>query len=284
LTATIAVVIADDEAPARQRLRDLLRRHGGIGVAAECVSGPSAVEAIVAHAPPLVFLDVQMPGCSGIDVVRRLPADVRPVVVFTTAYDRYALDAFEQHAVDYLLKPFSDERFDRAMQHALAQLRGRSMLALETRMRALLADWPTEVPHESPAASRTSPACTPPRAPNPPRYLERLAVRERGRARIILVRQIEWLESARDHVVLHCGAERLTMRSTFHALLQRMDPGLFLRIHRSTAVQLSSIVEMQPLPGNEDLLVLRDGSRLTVSRSYREAVRLRLGFDLEADV
>jgi two-component system LytT family response regulator len=208
-----------------------------------------------------------MPGCSGIDVVRRLPADVRPVVVFTTAYDRYALDAFEQHAVDYLLKPFSDERFDHAMLHALEQLRGRTMLSLETRMRALLADWPAEVPHASLPAS------------SPPPFLERLAVREKGRTRIVLVRQIEWLESARDHVVLHVGAERLTMRSTLHALLERIDPGLFLRIHRSTAVRLSCVIEIRTLPGSEDQLVLRDGSRLIVSRSYREAVRARLGFD-----
>lgn len=261
----IRAIIIDDEPLARERIRTLLREESDIEIAAECGDGRKAVAAIRRHAPDLVFLDVQMPELDGFGVLEAVGAERVPVVIFVTAYDKYALRAFDVHALDYLLKPFDRDRFHRALGRARAQLRGQRDSA-DRRLLALLDEVRGAV---APASSRTSSGA--------PRRLERLVVKSAGRVFFLRTEEIDWIESAGNYVKMHAGRDAHLVRETMSALEAQLDPAAFVRIHRSTIVNLARIRELQPMFHGDYTVLLRDGRELTLSRNYRDRLEKLLG-------
>jgi two-component system LytT family response regulator len=246
---TIRCLIADDEPLARERLRTLLREEPDMEIVAECPDGPKTVAAVHKHAPDLLFLDVQMPALDGFGVLEALPAEKIPVLIFVTAYDQYALQAFEAQALDYLLKPFDRERFRKALRRARDQVRRRHESGINPRVIELL---------ESLQARK--------------KYADRLVVRAAGRVWFLRVEEIDWIEAAGNYVKLHAGKEAHLLRETMNAMEARLDPATFRRIHRSTIVHLERIKEMHPWFKGDYVVILRDGTRLTLSRNYREGL------------
>jgi two-component system, LytTR family, response regulator len=247
---TLRCIVVDDEPPARDLLRLMLQDQANIELVAECATGPQAVVGIREHRPDLVFLDIQMPGLDGFRVIEEIGIERMPSVVFVTAYDEFALRAFEAHALDYLLKPFDDERFRRALERVRVQLRGRSRRKLEERLINLL----HARNHDGPR-------------------LERLVVRSNGRILILRVEDIDWIEAAANYVRLHVAGKSYLMRETMVGIESRLDPAQFVRVHRSTIVRIDRIKELEPLFQGDYLIVLQDGSRLTSSRGYRTSVQ-----------
>jgi two-component system LytT family response regulator len=238
-------LIVDDEPLARERLRDLLSGEAGVEIAGECADGRKAVAAIRKLAPDLVFLDVQMPGLDGFGVLEELAPEEIPAVIFVTAYDQYALRAFDAQALDYLLKPFDRERFRRALGRAREQFR-RPRGEIEPRLLALLEHLEARKPH-----------------------LERLVIKSAGRIYFLRAAEVDWIEAAGNYVRLHSGKEAHLLRETMNHLETRLDPRRFLRIHRSTIVNIERIKELHPWFQGEHVVILRDGVRLTLGRAYR---------------
>ena len=251
------VVIADDEPLGRERLRTLLAGEPWVEVVAECHDGPSTIEAIDRHRPDLVFLDVQMPGATGFDVIKAVGAERMPAVIFVTAYDRYALRAFDVHAIDYLLKPFDRERFQQALARARQQLERRSQGDLERRILQLVQD-----------------------LKQPQQRLERFVIKSGGRVFFVRADEIDWIEAAGNYVKLHVGAEAHLFRETMNSLESQLDPDHFFRVHRCHIVNIERVRELQPWFNGEYVVFLRDGTRLTLSRGYREKLQERLGRSL----
>lgn len=247
---TIRTVIVDDEAPARRRARRLLQSAPDVTVVADCGDGDAALAMIRRERPDLVLLDVQMPERDGFEVVQALAPGDLPAILFVTAHDRYALQAFDVHAVDYLLKPITAERLDRALD------RVRERLARGTPDRALA---------DLAAALQRSP------------YLSRVAVREGGRSIILDLAAVEWMEAADNYVCLHVETREYLLRETLARLEARLDPARFVRIHRSTIVALDRIASVRPLSHGDADVELRDGTRLTASRTWRGRLRVALG-------
>jgi two-component system, LytTR family, response regulator len=247
-------VIADDEPLGRQRLRMLLDEEPWIDIVAECGDAPGAIAAIQKFHPALVFLDVQMPGGSGFDVINAVGAEHMPFVIFVTAFDRYALRAFDVHALDYLLKPFDRDRFREALARARQQIDRSSEGDLEQRLLALVND--------------LKPA---------PQPLERFVVKSAGRVFFVRAADIEWIEAAGNYVKLHVGSETHLFRETMNALETKLDPATFFRIHRSHIVNLERVRELQPWFNGEYVVFLTSGARLTLSRGYREKLQDRMG-------
>lgn len=248
----VRAVIVDDEPLARDAVRLALQRAGGIEVVAECGDGEAAIRAITAHEPDLVFLDVQMPGLDGFDVIERVGVARMPTVVFVTAYDEYALRAFEVHALDYVLKPFDDDRFGEALARArerLARERGGEAV------RALAA-----LLQERAAGGG---------------YAHRLMVEDDERIRFVPVAAIGYFEADRNYVWVHTRGERHRVRATLAGLLDQLDPRSFVRVHRSTVVNVDHIKEVQPWFGGDYVAILRDGGQLKVSRRYRDQLLRR---------
>jgi len=243
------VLIVDDEPLARRGIRARLKPLADFEVLDDCEDGEAALKVIRLHRPDLVFLDVQMPGLSGFDMLKRLPKHRRPFIIFLTAYDEYALRAFEVHALDYLLKPIDAERFASAIARARRQLRFHTADSIETRLRSLLAEH---------AGKRPSP------------YAERFTVRTGRRITFVLADEIDWIEAVGDYAALHVGNQTPLLRETLNALETRLDPERFVRIHRSAMVQVSRICELRTLPNRELRLRLNSGAELKVSRTYRE--------------
>ncbi len=250
----IRALIVDDEPLARERIVDLLANDAEVEVAGECGDGLAAVAAIESQKPDLLFLDVQMPELDGFGVLEAVEARRMPVIIFVTAYDQYALRAFEVHALDYLLKPFDRERFDRALQHAKHQIARERAGAMNQQLAALLADLKAR-----------------------PKPLERLVIKSGGRVFFLRVEEIDWIESAANYVKLHVGRESHLLRETINSLAAKLDPDKFLRIHRSTIVNLERVKEMQPWFHGDYVIILKDGMQLTSSRSYRERLHKLLG-------
>ncbi len=240
----IRTILVDDEPLAREKLRGFLESEPDFEVIAECRDGAEALSTIESEKPDLVFLDVQMPELDGFEVLDRLGREHLPTVIFVTAYDQYALRAFEVHAVDYLLKPFDRERFRSALARAREQQK-----AAENRekLRALLDE----------------------RA----KYPDRMEVKTSGRVVLLRVEEIDWIDAAGNYVKIHAGGESLTMRETMGRIEQRLDPRLFMRIHRSTIVNIERIRELQQQFHGDYLVVLKNGQRLTLSRSYRDRIQ-----------
>lgn len=250
MTAKLRVLIVDDEPLAREGLRMHLAQEPDVTVIGESADGVEAVDAITQLDPDLVFLDIQMPGVDGFGVIERVGIERMPAVVFVTAYDEFALQAFEAHALDYLLKPFDEERFRRALERARTQLRGRARRNLEERLLRLI-------------DARTTRS----------EYIERLVVRSSGRILILRVDDIDWIEAAANYVRLHVGGKSYLMRETMSGIERKLDPARFVRVHRSTIVRIDRIRELEPLFQGDYLIVLQDGSRLTSSRGYRSSVQ-----------
>lgn len=250
----IRCVVVDDEGPARRRMRQVLEREEDVEVVAECADGPEAVEALRAEDPDLVFLDVRMPGMSGFEVLRRVGPERVPAVVFVTAYEEHALEAFESRAVDYLVKPFTRARFEETMarvRRILGDTAERE--ALVRSLRGLLeSEGPDEVG-------------------------ERLAVREGERVLLLRPSEVVRLEADGNHVRIHTDGGRHLKRTTLKGLLERLDPDRFARVHNSHAVNLARVRELHSGAHGDFELIMDEGSTVPVSRSYSTNVRRRLG-------
>ncbi len=265
----IKTIIVDDEPLAREKLRGFLEKEPDVEIIGECRDGREALEAIESDKPDLVFLDVQMPEMDGFEVLENLgPEGLRrggaddkssrskaseclPTVIFVTAYDQYAIKAFDVHAVDYLLKPFDRGRFSKAMERARSEHERRQAGDVKRQLLALLQD--VESRRES--------------------YPARLVIKTSGRVIFLKVDEIDWVDAAGNYVRIHAGAESHMLRETMGRLEERLDPEKFLRIHRSTIVNIERIRELQQQFHGDYLVVLKNGQRLTLSRSYRDRIQ-----------
>jgi two-component system, LytTR family, response regulator len=262
----IRTLIVDDEPLGRSGISTRLKSASDIEIVGECPNGRLAVEAIRALNPDLVFLDVQMPGMNGFEVLAALDTETLPVVIFVTAYDDYALRAFDVHALDYLLKPIDDERFKLALERARAHLGQKRKSAWGQQLAALLADLnPTS---SGKAAQRERTAVT-----------ERFVIKAGGRIFFVKAEEIDWVEAVGDYVRLHVGQQAHLLRDTMTALEAKLDQR-FLRIHRSTIVNTERIKELHPYFNGEYTVVLTNGTQLKASRSYRERLRNYFGDSL----
>ena len=255
----IKTLIIDDERPARRALRGLLEKDADIEIIGEAADGERGLESIRALRPALVFLDVQMPMMTGLELLEQLRPDGWPEIIFVTAYDQYALQAFDRHAVDYLLKPFSDSRFAVALERAKDRVLRGSLAATEEQLRALLA----QLQEKSP--------------PAPAADYARLVVKADGQLHFISQRDIRWIEAQGDFVKIHLKDRntRPLVRMTMNRIAESLDPALFVRIHKSTIVNLGCVRRIVPVMARSRGMELDDGTRLVISRSY-QAVLERL--------
>jgi two-component system, LytTR family, response regulator len=255
--APLRVLVVDDEPLAREKIRGMADLDSEIRIVGECANGAEAIEAIQNLKPDLILLDVQMPEVGGFAVLEALKDESLPPVIFITAYDHYAVRAFEVHALDYLLKPFDRERFGAAMQRAKRQIRRESSNGLDARLLALLEQ-----------------------LREPTRYSERLVVKTGGRVFFLNTDEIDWIEAEGNYVNIHTGKKSYLLRETISSLEAQLDPKEFVRIHRSAVVNINRIKELQPWSHGEYHVLLHDGTRLTLSRSYREKLQSALGNSL----
>ena len=266
----VRVLIVDDEPLARVRLEDLLKHEPDVEVVGTAENGVEAVDAIRRLAPDLVFLDVQMPGKTGIEVVREVGAERMPATIFVTAFDQYALQAFDVAAVDYLVKPFDDERFEEAFRRARRRLALEGMDRLRAQLLSVLQGAPP-----SRAPNGVIPAEAETHAPR--RYLERIAVEVRGKVRPVPVAEIDFITAAGPYAELHVGERRYVIREAMQTLEERLDPERFMRVHRSVIVRLDLVEALHRAPGGDYEVQLKGAGRLKVSRSRREALERWLG-------
>ncbi len=246
----IRTLIVDDEALARERIRKLVAGERDVQIIGECANGPEAIAFIREQRPDLVFLDVQMPEVNGFDVLRALPQETWPAVIFVTAHDNYAIPAFEVHALDYLLKPFTQPRLLAALERARRHLQARDLAVLNQQ----LADWLKS---------------TPPSAPRTP-YLSRIAVRTGNQTLFVKVEDIDYIESAANYAVLQTRSGNHVLRETLSNLETKLPPPLFLRISRSIIVNVDRIKGLQSGARGEYVVVLQDGRQLLLTRAVRE--------------
>ena len=245
----IRTLVIDDEHLARERLLKLLRAEPEVDVLGEASNGREAVALISQTKPDLIFLDVQMPELDGFGVLAELAESERPAVIFVTAYDKFALRAFEVHAVDYLLKPFDKERFQTALRRALDQIALQQPAPMHAQISALL--------HEL----------------RPTQHSDRLAVKIDGRVLFLKIADLDWVEAADNYVSLHVGKDTHLLRETMANIEQRLPVEKFIRISRSTIVNMDRIRELQPMFHGEYSVMLRDGTKLTLSRSHRDKLQ-----------
>ena len=243
----IRTLIVDDEPLAREGLRRLLEADAEVDIIGECSDGVQAVETIRATRPDLVLLDIQMPEADGFTVIERIGVTEMPSIIFVTAYDDYALKAFHVHALDYLLKPIDPDRFAHALAHAKASVTQRNTGELAGKLSALL---------EGHARAR--------------RYLDRIMVRGAGKISFLRTEEIDWIGAEGDYVCLHTQGKSHLVREKISELEQRLDPSCFGRIHRSTIINLNRMKEIQPLFSGEYVVIMNDGRKLTLSRTYRD--------------
>jgi len=253
----IRTLIVDDEAMARERILGLLSQEQDVEVIGQCSDGQQAVSAIQQLSPELVFLDVQMPAVDGFGVIRQVGAERMPMVVFVTAYDEYALQAFEVHALDYLLKPFGRDRLQQCLDHARHQRDRRRAGDLGKSLLALVQDFRPEQKRQ-----------------------DRLVVKSGGRVFFVRTDEIDWIEAAGNYVRLHMKDQSHLFRETMNQMESRLDPQRFFRIHRSRIVNTERIKELQPWFNGEYVVLLQNGAQLRLSRSYREKLEERLGKNL----
>ena len=249
----IRALIVDDEPLARRRIRSLLAHDSTVDVIGECSDGYKAVSSITELAPDLVFLDVQMPAMDGFEVIKTIGVERMPTVIFVTAYDQYALKAFEVNALDYLLKPFDRSRFQKTLERAKTMIRGVRNGNVNNQLLSLLGDLRRE--HDLP---------------------DRFIIKSGGRVVFLRVEEIDWMRTVGNYVRLQAGRDSHLMRETMNAMETKLDPDKFMRIHRSTIVNLDRVKEVQPWAKGEHVVVMRDGTRLIMSRRYRERLNERL--------
>ena len=243
----IRTVVVDDEVPARRKVVALLETHSDFTVVGDAGDGREAVDLLRRVRPAVAFLDIQMPGLNGFDVLAQLRGSECPHVIFTTAYDKYALRAFEVHASDYLLKPFDPERFAQALDRVRARLREKSAGDVRERLAGLL----------EAVAKRQ-------------RYRSRIGVRAGNQLQVVPVTRIDWIEAAGNYVELHVGRETHLVRESLAGMVDRLDPRCFARIHRSVVVNVDRVRTVRPWSHNDYQVVLADGAELRLSRRYRD--------------
>src|SRR5262249_18846052 len=246
------VLIVDDEPWARKRIATLLKSESDVEIVSECAGGEEAIQAITSSAPDVVFLDIQMPEVDGFEVLEAIGPEHMPSVIFATAYDRYEIQAFDAQAVDYLLKPFDEERFKRALNRARRE-------------------WDGKVSSQK-VLSKLLDSVRPQR-----HYLHRLVANSGGRVLFLRLADIDWMEAAGNYVTLHAGKESHMVRTTMNALEPRLDPAQFVRIHRSSIVNSDRVREMQPLFRGEHVLILKNGTQLNVGRAFRARLLQQMG-------
>lgn len=246
IVPVVRTIIADDESLARKKLRLLLSAEPSVQIVAECQDGRQAIDAVLAHKPDLLLLDIQMPNGDGFEVLEKISSDRFPLVIFTTAHDQYAIRAFEAHALDYLLKPFNQERLHRAIERVKVEL----LKSHEQSVRARILDLLATTKPDS-------------------KQLRRLVIRTSGRVVFLDLNEIDWIEAAANYVKLHSGKESYLLREGIGHLATKLDPDRFVRIHRSSIVNVSRIRELQPCDSGEYIAVLRNGKELSCSRGCR---------------
>jgi len=249
----IRVLLVDDEPLAREMLREMLQGDSAVEIVKECVNGLEALDAIRTYTPEVIFLDVQMPELGGFEVLEALGKQI-PHIIFVTAYDQYAVRAFEVNALDYLLKPFDQERFDISWQRARSQIMHDRNGGTDQRILALL--------EEMKAGNK---------------YLERLVIKSGGRIYFLETTEISWIEAEGNYVSVHSGKKSHLLRETISSLELQLDPKKFVRIHRSSIVSLAHVLELQPWFHGEYRVILQDGTQLTLSRNYRDKLQEALG-------
>jgi len=266
---SIRTIIVDDEPLARRGLELRLKDSSDIEIVRQCANGREALAAIAELAPDLMFLDIQMPGLSGLDVLGQVPQESLPMIVFVTAFDRFAIEAFEAHALDYLLKPVDDDRLARALDRVRAQWQQRQALAQREQLMALLGDLTGkgEIEPEALAAVAGRPVR---------RYATMLPIRV-GRETVRLdVSTIDWIDAAGDYMCLHAAGQTHVLRATMKELEDMLDPEVFQRVHRSTIVNLARVRSLRPHVNGECFLRLQSGQEIKLSRSFRDKVELLL--------
>lgn len=253
MTNKIRTLIVDDMLLARKRLRRVLVEDSEIEIVGECADGKEAIESVANLKPDLMFLDVQMPEMDGFEALAEIGAENAPVVIFVTAFDHFALRAFEVHALDYLLKPFDVERLKNTIERAKRQIekRGAETKTPDERLLALLKDFKSETPA----------------------YLKRLSFKSRGRTIIISADDIEYVEAEGNYLNLQVGKEAHLIRSPMHKFEEKLDPDKFARIHRSTIINIDRVREMHPMFNGDQLVIMKNGKELTLSRNYRDRLK-----------
>lgn len=268
---TIRTILVDDEPLARRGLELRLQDAPDITIVRQCANGREAIAAIAEDAPDLMFLDIQMPGLSGLDVVAQVPQESMPMVVFVTAFDRYAIKAFETHALDYLLKPVDDARLGVALERVRAQWQQKQAVAQREQLLALLADLKGGSEIAQDALAALAPGMSAAR-----RYATMLPIRT-GRETIRLdVSTIDWIDAAGDYMCLHAASETHVLRATMKELEEMLDPMVFQRVHRSTIVNLARVRSLRPHLNGECFLKLQSGQEIKLSRSFRDKVEILL--------
>lgn len=258
----LRALIVDDELLARQRIEDLLAKEQNVVIAGTASDGNAAVEAIRSLKPDLVFLDVQMPGRTGLEVVEAIGAESMPATIFTTAFDKFALRAFDLAAVDYLVKPFDDDRFGQALRRARKSIELEEVGRMTQQLLSLL--------HANPSAA---PAAAAPK----PEYLERISVESRGQVRVVPVSKIDYITASGPYAELHVGERTYAIRERMQVLEERLDPNVFFRIHRSAIVRLDRVDTLLHAAGGDYSVRLKDGTELSVSRGRREELEAKMG-------
>ena len=253
-TSPIRILIVDDEVLARRRLREMLRGDHDVEVVGECATGPETIKAVGELKPDLIFLDVQIPGLDGMAVSSALGGAGGPLIIFVTAYDQYAVRAFEIRAVDYLLKPFDRERFAAALTRAKTMLRERRRTEVNEQILTLLEEMRDR-----------------------PQYLDRLVINTNDRVFVIRTEEIDWIEAEGNYVRIHFGKGSSLLRETLSHLASQLDPRKFPRIHRSQIVNIDRIQELQPWSHRDYRIILRNGTQLALSRTYRDQLYQLLG-------
>ena len=263
MSERIRVLIVDDEALARRGLMIRLQGAEDIEVVGEAANGRTALEAIRRTHPDVVFLDIEMPGMTGLDVISQLPTETMPLVVFVTAFDRYAIQAFEARAVDYLLKPVDEERFADALDHVRQQLQQRKAVDQRDRLVQLMADlrgsadWPDDLDGIVPDDATAGP-------------VPALAIRQGREIARVPLASIDWIDSAGDYMCVHAAGQTYILRGTMKSLEDALDPAMFQRVHRSTIVNLGRVERMRPHMNGEFFLILAGGHEIKLSRTYRD--------------
>lgn len=265
-TRRLRILIADDEPLGRERIEALLASHDDVEIVAAVDDGAKAVDAIRSLRPDVAFLDFQMPGRTGFDVVRDVGPANMPATIFVTAYDQHALGAFELHALDYLVKPFDDDRFEEALRRARRAVELEEVDRLRGQLLAALGGGATPLPAPAPA-------------PPPVEYLQRIPVESKGKVRVVPVAEIDYIVAAGVYAELHVADRRYIVRESMQTLEERLDPNVFMRIHRSAIVRISLVDVFLRGEGGDYEVQLKNGARLRVSRARREALEQKLGLN-----
>ena len=262
----IRAIIVDDEELARRGIEIRLEAHPDVEIVAQCVNGREAIEAIAREKPDLMFLDIQMPGMSGFDVLARMPHDALPMIVFVTAYDRFALEAFEAQALDYLLKPINDVRFTQALERVRSFWRQKSAIAQRDKLMELIAATKGSGSLDSEEIRKQLDAAV------GPEYPEVLPIRDDSGTVRLDVSRIDWIDAAGDYMCVHADGRTYVLRETMKSLEAILDPKIFQRVHRSTIVNIQRVRRLRPHTNGEYFLTLDDGQEIKLSRSYRDRV------------